>query len=283
MLYGFVYLNKPTLAGYAAQVDGGLIAETKTRQMKKKSAGGTAGWKLLGLKGERGGENERTDTFSDAPEAQFQRLLAAANSDPDAIGWTEVLDPGSDFESANVGELISWECDLGIPNILRLMTPGGAASKLMNMMGTAVSGVDAGFKVGGIDGSNLDADQRAQLDKAKGGIDAIKQLLEGANISRAVVGTDSDTNWTVYGTVVDEHLLAADIDAERLLIVGKIKRKLAPGQKRRIVDIPHMSELKRGLRKTNEPELTKEDDPPMAEGQFVTGPALELDILAIYR
>ena len=38
MLLDFVYLAKPKLAGYAAQVDGGLIAETKTRSMKTGSA-----------------------------------------------------------------------------------------------------------------------------------------------------------------------------------------------------------------------------------------------------
>jgi hypothetical protein len=154
----------------------------------------------------------------------------------------------------------------------------------MNMMGTAVSGVDAGYQVGGIDGSSLDAEQRAQLEKVKGGIDAIKQLLEGANVGRVVVGTDSDTRWTVFGTIADEHLLAADIDAERLMIVDKVKRKLAPDEKRRIINVPHMSELKRALfRRANEHEPPEEDDPSFGEEQFVTGPALELDILAIYR
>lgn len=40
MLIRFVYLDKPTLEGYVAQLDGGLIAETKVRLVKKGSVGG---------------------------------------------------------------------------------------------------------------------------------------------------------------------------------------------------------------------------------------------------
>ena len=46
------------------------------------------------------------------------------------------------------------------------------------------------------------------------------------DIDRSVIGEDEDTQWKVFGTLHDAHLDADDIDDERLLIVGKIKRKL---------------------------------------------------------
>ena len=112
VLLAFVYLDKPKLAGYAAQVDGGLIAETKTRMTKKGSAGANLGFKRLGARVGGSRENEQAQTLSDAPEAQFQRLLAAANTDPDSLAWIEVMDPNADLHSAQVGEIISWECDV---------------------------------------------------------------------------------------------------------------------------------------------------------------------------
>ena len=86
------------------------------------------------------------------------------------------------------------------------------------------------------------------------------------------MGNDEGTPWTVFGTLKPEHLVAADIDAERLLIVGKIKRKVPPGEMRRIVDFPSPS------------DFNPNSAPPVfSEDQFVNGPAVELDILAIYR
>jgi len=63
-LYDFVYLNTTTLAGYAAQVDGGLIAETKTRRTRKGTGGANFGLGPLGVKAEGGRENEHSQTFS---------------------------------------------------------------------------------------------------------------------------------------------------------------------------------------------------------------------------
>jgi hypothetical protein len=39
MLIRFVYLDRPTLAGFVSQLDGGLIAETTVRLVKKRSGG----------------------------------------------------------------------------------------------------------------------------------------------------------------------------------------------------------------------------------------------------
>ncbi len=154
VLYEFVYLDKPKLAGYAAQVDGGLIAETRTRMTKTGSAGASLGVKILGLKADGSKINEQAQTLSDAPEAQFQRLLAAANTDPDALGWIEVMDPNADLGSVQGREIVSWECDVDIPNVSRLVAKDGAGLQFLQVAQSFAAAVtDAGLNVGGIDGS----------------------------------------------------------------------------------------------------------------------------------
>jgi hypothetical protein len=76
-----------------ALLDGGLIAETKVRLVKKGTAGGQINTKLLTGTLERGSENEHLRTMSYPHEAQFQQLLAAAATDPDRLAWIEVVDP----------------------------------------------------------------------------------------------------------------------------------------------------------------------------------------------
>lgn len=283
MLYEFVYLNQPRLAGYAAQVDGGLIAETRTRMTKTGSAGATLGVKILGLKADGSRVSEQAQTLSDAPEAQFQRLLAAANIDPEALGWVEVMDPDADLGQVQGREIISWECDIDIPNISRLVAKDGAGLQFLEVARHFVTAVtDAGLKVGGIDGSNLQPGQAEELQKVKAGADIASRLLEAVNQNRTVVGTDSDTDWKVFGTVSSDYLQVDDIDNERLMIVGKVKRIVPPGQPRRIVDLSRL----RNAASAFQPQAVAADPSgPEAgkEHEYLTGPAVELDILAIYR
>jgi hypothetical protein len=278
MLFQFVYLNKSVLAGYTAQVDGGLIAETKTRSSRKKTTTGGLGWRWLSLKGDRGAENEHLQTLSDAPEAQFQRLLAAASTDAEALAWLDVLEPDETFASVQVGEIISWECDVNVPEIFRLVARDGIASKLLEVYGAAIDGVtEGGAKFGDWDGKELTPESRTELARQQALLNATKHLLDGADIPMPAVGTEPATSWKVYGTLERAHLLVDYIDSERLIIVGKVRRKVAEGETRRAVNFPDMSKLAAmGVGKQKAAN-------PANEALNVSGPAVELDILAIYR
>ena len=54
-------------------------------------------------------------TSSDPPEAQFERLLAAADANPRVLDWLEIMDPEADFQKAAIDTMISWECDVYVP------------------------------------------------------------------------------------------------------------------------------------------------------------------------
>ena len=281
MLRKFVYLDKTALAEYTATLEGGLIAETKTRSVKLGAKGGR-----LGIKGyseaniDSKGENERSQTLSDAPEAQFERLLNAANEDPETIGWIDVMEPDTDLAAAQVGEFISWECDAYIPDIARLLAIDGDAAKKIVILGPLLRAItEGGVKVGDEDIDNLNPEKRAELEKIKLLLPMADELLKSVKGKRSVVGEDEDTAWKVFGTLVGDYLRVEDIDDERLVIVGKIKRRLAEGRWQPIMGLLTLEMPSRAERRKKE----KEAPPAGIEEQYISGPALELEILAIFR
>ena len=274
MLRKFVYLDESTLAEYTATLEGGLIAETRTRAVQSGSKGGAVKLKVAEGNMESGKENEHSWTVSDAPEARFERLLVAANDDPDAIGWIEVMDCEADFANAQIGEFISWECDAYIPDLSRFISKGGNTAKKLAVADGVIEAAEAGLLKGG-QASVMEQtirDLKAQLR-------ITKEMLDQTDIKRSVIGEDEDTEWKVFGTLHDECLRVDDIDDERLVIVGKIKRKLALGRWQRIAEMLNFEIVNRAERRRRE----KQAPPQGKEDEYVAGPAVELDILAIYR
>ena len=290
VIFNFVYLDKPTLAGYAAQVDGGLIAETKTRNAKAKSGEAGFGFKWLSAKLGTKSDDERSQTLSDAPEAQFQRLIAAGNVDPDAIAWNDILEPRTHFDSIQVGELIKWECDLDIPVANRLLEKGGSGTQLLTMVETMIDTLTTGGGVPGLPQQrSASPAQIAEMQGYQVQAAFLKQAIDGVNVSLSIVGGDRDTKWKVFGDLKLEHLLASDIDKERLIIVGKVKRILAEGESRTVVTVAGFEQMANsfGMQSKPKPRADSEGEGEKIreakESAIVRGPALELDILAICR
>lgn len=188
------------------------------------------------------------------------------------------MDPASDFAGAQVGEFIAWECDAYIPDISRILAPDGVVAKRLtffaDMLNAALSG--KALRIGDIDPATADAQQLTDM---KAQVNAVNQLLKGVNARRSVIGEDSDTDWKVFGAIDAEHLRVDDIDDERLVIVGKIKRRLEKGRWRRLAELLNAEMPNRAERR----RMEKEHPPQGKEAEYVAGPALELDVLAINR
>ncbi|MDO3067114.1 DUF6414 family protein [Mycobacteroides abscessus] len=273
MLRKFVYLDTASLAEYTATLEGGLIAETRSRSRDSGNKSGAI--KLKIAEGHLGTakENEHEWTVSDEPEARFERLLAAAYENPETIGWREVMQPDSDFSEAQIGEFVSWECDAYEPDLSRLVSKEGATAKKIALMGSLVEALRSGVPLG--EGSPLDL---TALPQQEAQLKIMKELIEKVDIKKSVIGEDEATDWTVFGTLQGEYL-RSDIDDERLVIVGKIKRKLERGHWRRIAEMINFETINRAERR----QRAKQAPPEGKEHEYIAGPALELDILAIYR
>nr|WP_133054114.1 hypothetical protein [Mycobacteroides saopaulense] len=238
--------------------------------MKKSTKGGNVDAKFAGFKADGGNEHERFWTMSFPPEAQFQRLLAAANDKPDELAWINVVDPPNDFKTAQVGEIIAWECDVDIDHSSRLGAKGGAGVQVLGIISRLVTAGAAGTS---ILGAQFTPDQAAIVVPQ---MDELQRLLDSLNITRIGVGRDVNTDWAIYGSLYDDHLRAENIDSERLIVVGKIKRIVPQGEYRRLINTEALSMLQ-AMQKNGSYTADAPD-------QFqIRGPALELDIVAIYR
>lgn len=249
MLVQFVYLNKSTLKDYAAQVDGGVITVTETTTAREGSAGATVGVKWVGLNFGGKLQGEKKLTLSDAPAARFQRILAHATEDSDALAWIDVLEPETAFESAQVGEIISWECDVDISNVSRMVASDGAGARLLKMYADIAGAVaDGGIDLSALGGSNPQPEQAAaQIQATRVTAEIVRIAINALNASRAVVGKDDDTVWSIFGSIDGDYLRTDDIDNERLIVVGKIKRLIRTGETRQLIDVSAIQNVTRAL------------------------------------
>ena len=265
MLRRFLYLDSVALNQYMGAVEGGLVSESTFRA--KSTGSGRAGVdaKVVNASGERGREDEESRTLSDTDEARFDRLVAAAQARPDELAWVEVVEPDTDFADIGIGAIVSWECDIYVPQIVQTMASSGEAAGAMKMMEDLLPSA----QVLGLDVEGLpDAAQLKAVSSFMGGLDA----------SLLVVGEDDTTDWTIAGHLGDEALRGGDLDG-RAIVVGKVSRVLSLGKWKPFLTFPGMNLMSRDQRRKKE----REAPAPGKEDEYLHGPALVLDILAIFR
>lgn len=264
MLRRFLYLDENALSQYVTALEGGLTTESTTRSMRSGAGTGGVDAKVLHAAGGKSREDEASRTLADTDEARFDRLLRAAAAEPDALGWVEVLEADTELDGIGIGAMVSWECDLFVPEIIQTLARSGEALGALSMMQDLLPTA----KGLGLDTEGLPSDEE---------IRAYSGFITGLGAGLIVVGEDDETGWRVAGQLSD-NALRSDIEG-RGRIVGKVSRVLTPGHWKPYLTFPGMSLLPREERRKLErqaPETGKEDE-------YLSGPALMLDILAIYR
>lgn len=115
-------------------LEGGLTTESTRRSTRSGSGTAGVGMKFIHASGERSRENEESRTLPDTDEARFDRLLRAADAEPEALGWVDVIQPDTDLDGVGIGAMVSWECDLYIPEIIQRLARSGEALGALDMM-----------------------------------------------------------------------------------------------------------------------------------------------------
>ncbi|WP_253790107.1 DUF6414 family protein [Nocardia amikacinitolerans] len=265
MLRRFVYLDETALDQYIAAVEGGLTAEIQKRSTSR--GAGESGIDVGGPKGLRQivSEDEESRAVADTPEARFDRLLKAAAADPEGLGWVDVSEPDTDFSEARTGVMIAWDCDIYVPDFVKLMAGSGEARRALEMMQSALPMAQAlGLATEGIPSPEK--------------LTAMSGLMNSVDASLIVVGEDDDTAWRVSGPLAADHLKSHEVEG-RARIVGKVTKKLGSGQWKSFLAFPGATLIPREERR----RLEKQRPTKETAGHYLEGPALFLDILAIYR
>lgn len=265
MLRNFVYLNRQALSQYIAALEGGLTQEAITRSIQRDSGKGGVNVKVADASMERGHENEETRKYADTQEAQFDRLLKAAAEDPEKLGWVEVTQPDLDFKDIGVGAMVAWECEIYVPEFVRMMSASGEMVGAIDMMRTLLPAA-----------KRLGLETEQPLPDADT-LDATSTFLKNVNVKVLVVGEDDTSDWKVAGQINDEYLLGELEGPVRL--VGKVTKVMPKGHWKPYLSFPGMGAGSREQRR----KLERQAPEPGKEDQYLHGPVLMLDILALYR
>ncbi len=267
MLRRFLYLDTTALGQYVSALEGGATTESTKRSMRSGAGEGGVDARVAHLSRQRSQEEEDTRTFADTDEARFDRLLRASSSSPEAaeaLGWIEVLEPETDFVGIGIGAMVAWECDIYIPEIIQAMANSGEALKIIGQMQDLMPAAESlGFDTSG-------------LPKGKE-LEAASKFIKGVDAQLLVVGEDEDTDWRIAGQLTGQ-FLHGDVEG-RARVVGKVSKILPQGRWKPYLTLPGMNILPRERRR----QLERQAPEPGKEDQYLSGPAIMLDILAIYR
>lgn len=264
MLKNFLYLNEPALDSYLSALEDGLRASIQETRSSSGSITGKGGIPLANVEGERGHGEERTTSRTDTASSRFERLQTLARADVDSSGWTDVVNPDSDFVGIGIGALVELECEIYIPEMIKALSPsGGLAQAVEQLQALAPLAAVFGSEVTGM--------------PAAGQLDAVKGLTKSLGGDAVLVGEPSETDWRIAGKLVDSYLRGEIEGYAR--VVGKVSAVLKSGTWRPLLALPGMQLLSRDKRR----EMEKKGPDAGQEGNWLQGPAVMLDILAIYR
>jgi hypothetical protein len=239
MLKRFMYLDTGALADYVSALENGVRSSL-----------------------ERRGEKEKM-TFSDTPQAQFERLLALAESEPDLAGWFPI-EAETDLTEVKVGYLIDAPCEIYIPDVVKAFAPQGGMIDALNLM-EAIGPAMSAFGVNAM-GDLPSREQR----------DAVKLFSAAIGRNQIAVG-ELESEWKLAGQLTPEYI-KSDVEGPARLI-GKVSSMWKAGQWKPLLALPGTSLIPREERRKMERKKPDENE----RGNYLEGPALMLDVLAIYR
>lgn len=259
MLRRFLYLDQTQLDQYISQVEDGLRSSRSRRDTNTSGRSGGIDAKVAKFNLDGSREGESGTEFADTPTARFERLLRLVEGDEETFGWIDVMQP-SDLEQARRGHIVNLFCDLYEPTITKFLGAGGLLDAIPLMRDLATLG--GGNALTGLPGE----DSLATL-SAFGS--AMPPLVQGEVI---------DMEWHVVAQLLQEHKLG-EVEGE-VQVVAKVIRAWGEGAWKPLPGLPVVSQMPREQRREFERKGPDESNQKL---MWQEGPALELDVLAIWR
>jgi len=264
MLRHFNYLDSDTLEQYISEIEDGLVSEETRRELSGGSTSGGLDAKIAKVEGEKMHETETSRVAKVTDNVRFSRLLKAAELQPDALAWVDVAQPSVDFADIGLGAMVAWECELTTPEFVQMTSGAGQAAKALKLA-TAMQPRASAL---GLDTSGLP-------DPAQ--IAAVTGMMEALNFPHIVVGAEQGSPWKIFAEIKSEWVKRGELEGSRR-IVGKVIRRVEQGTSYDLVTIPGANLGNREQRRQ-----AQRGNAGMADkGQTLHGPALELELLAVY-
>ncbi|WP_271290728.1 hypothetical protein [Propionibacterium freudenreichii] len=263
MLRNFIYLNLTSLESYLSAMEDGLRNSAETRAIKSGAVKGGVNAKLLSVGGEKERGSEETTSRVDTPEARYERLDQLMRKDVKHSGWVDIAHGNVSPNDIKFGALVELECDIIIPDAIKILSSRG--------LGAAVEQLESLAQVGELFGADV------EKMPSKDELNAMKKFqgLLGSDVM--FIGESEDIEWSVAGKLSAEYL-RAEVEGHAR-IVGKVSAQWGKGSWKPLLAIPGMNLLPRRQRR----EMEKKGPEDGQKDNWLEGPAIMLDVLAIYN
>jgi hypothetical protein len=263
VLRQFSYLNTALLGQFISALEGGQVKTRSFRDVATRSRSFNANVRVAGAEGGSESEEESQRELLDTAFAQFDRLLTAAEADPDALDWIEVTQPDLELRNARRGTMLSWDCEVFIPEVVQAFGANSEARDLLRTMTNLMPAAETfGLDTAGLPDANA--------------LRSMSGLMDAMQIDPTIVGDREDTTWKVFAKVDPSYELEP-LDGP-LQIVGKVRRVIAEGNWHPLLSLPGSNIGSREQRRAQARQTPPEDQ----QQNYIAGPAIELDLLAAF-
>lgn len=264
MLKNFLYLNDDSLAAYLSSLEGGLRSSSEQRSSTSKKLTGGVDAKVASGSADRTREEALSISISDTAQARFERLEGLATDDAEHSGWVTVISPDEDLDGVGIGALIDIECEIYVPDQIRVLSSTGGTREALNTL-EALRPMAEMF---GLDTASVPTPEQSG---------AYRSMVNNLGSDQVLVGERDDSDWRVAGKLLGQHLNGEIEGFAR--VVGKVSAAWKTGQWKPILSLPGMNIVSREQRR----KVEREGPEPGNSESWLQGPALMLDLLAVYR
>lgn len=257
----FLYLDEKALDDYLSVLEDGLRQGRELSTDAASSREGSVGGKYAKVGADKSTGSQEHTSWSDTAPARFERLVTLASADEELTGWAE-LPQLDQLDAVGVGALIHVECEIYVPEIIRALTGGGFAEAMEQLEQLAPVAKALG----------LPMDDMPDMDEARQ-MSAVSGMFKAGLV---VVGED-DSDWRIAGQLNPTSVRDDDLEGS-VRVVGKVARRWAKGAWKPLLALPGSTLMSRDERRRLEREKPDTDD-----GSALEGPAVMIDVLAVYR
>lgn len=264
MLKHFVYLNHAALDNYLGALEDGIATRIERQSGKNAGIGGAVGAGGAKVSGSRGKESHETREVVDTPPAKFERFLRLAQARPEDTGWVDL--PQLDLlGTVGQGALVTVDCEIYVPDVVKMLASGSELSGMIDLVqafGPLASSM------------NLDMQGIPSTEE----MSAMKGVMDKMSSDLIVVGED-DTDWKIAAQLKADSVTDIGALDGYVTVVGKVAQRWSELRWKPLLALPGSNLLPRKERKAMESTKPSGED----AANYLEGPAVMLDLLAIYR
>ncbi|WP_018545260.1 DUF6414 family protein [Streptomyces sp. LaPpAH-108] len=254
----FLYLDDRALGEYLSVVEEGLSDESKMRRMS--SATGIEPTALgEPVSGDSTSEEERV--IRETASQRFIRLVTALDAASLRWRYRDIEDLGEEFDVVKVADIVQVQCEVEIPPFVRMFSQPDQLDGMVNM-------IEAFRAMAPLLGQDLDGLPGKKEAKA------VRDFGKAMKSDVVIVGDQEEGGPQVTGKL-HQDFIRDEIEGE-VFILGKISKRLKDGETHSLLAIPGASLMSRQQRR----QAARQEQ---TDETTLVGPALALDILAIYR